>query len=209
MLGLIGSALMLAGCGGSGGTGGGTGGALQAQGGSSARGGESGAGGSTGGLSSGSGGQLSSGGQLGTGGQAGSGGQGGAVAAGGQPASGGTAGNGAAGAGGGAAGVGGLGGMAGATSGGPPGPCDIYQAAGTPCAAAHSTVRALYGAYSGPLYQVSRASDNTTKDIPVVAAGGFADSALQDSFCSGTTCTIPIIYDQSAQANHLRVTWFS
>ena len=33
-------------------------------------------------------------------------------------------------------------------------PCDIYGAAGTPCVAAYSTVRALYSGYSGPLYQV-------------------------------------------------------
>ncbi|WP_324606178.1 arabinofuranosidase catalytic domain-containing protein, partial [Streptomyces griseus] len=32
------------------------------------------------------------------------------------------------------------------------GPCDIYAAGGTPCVAAHSTTRALYGAYNGPLY---------------------------------------------------------
>ena len=36
----------------------------------------------------------------------------------------------------------------------PTGPCDIYGAAGTPCIAAHSLVRALYGSYTGPLYQV-------------------------------------------------------
>jgi len=30
-------------------------------------------------------------------------------------------------------------------------PCDIYGAAGTPCAAAHSVVRALYAAFAGPL----------------------------------------------------------
>jgi len=64
-------------------------------------------------------------------------------------------------------------------------------------------VRSLYGAYSGNLYQVRRASDNTTKDIGVLSAGGFANSAAQDSFCSGTTCTISIIYDQSAKGNHL------
>ena len=29
----------------------------------------------------------------------------------------------------------------------PPGPCDIYGAAGTPCVAAHSTTRALYASY--------------------------------------------------------------
>jgi hypothetical protein len=33
--------------------------------------------------------------------------------------------------------------------------------------------------------------------------GGFADSAVQDTFCAGTTCTISIIYDQSSQGNHL------
>ncbi|WP_248963865.1 arabinofuranosidase catalytic domain-containing protein [Sphaerisporangium perillae] len=31
-------------------------------------------------------------------------------------------------------------------------PCDIYAAGGTPCVAAHSTTRALYGTYNGPLY---------------------------------------------------------
>jgi hypothetical protein len=34
------------------------------------------------------------------------------------------------------------------------GPCDILGAAGNPCVAAHSTVRALYAAYDGPLYNV-------------------------------------------------------
>jgi hypothetical protein len=83
------------------------------------------------------------------------------------------------------------------------GPCDIYASGGTPCVAAHSTVRALYGTYSGNLYQVRRSSDNTTKDIPVLSAGGFANSAAQDSFCAGTTCVISIIYDQSGKGNHL------
>jgi hypothetical protein len=82
-------------------------------------------------------------------------------------------------------------------------PCDIYQAASTPCVAAHSTVRALYAAYSGKLYQVRRASDKTTKDISVVSAGGYADSSVQETFCAGTTCTISLIYDQSANANDL------
>ena len=39
----------------------------------------------------------------------------------------------------------------------PKGPCDIYAAAGDPCVAAHSTTRALYSSYNGPLYQVSTA----------------------------------------------------
>jgi hypothetical protein len=83
------------------------------------------------------------------------------------------------------------------------GPCDIYASGGTPCVAAHSTVRALYGAYSGRLYQIRRASNGNTTDINTLAAGGFANAAAQDSFCSGTTCTISIIYDQSGHNNHL------
>ena len=81
-------------------------------------------------------------------------------------------------------------------------PCDIYAADGGPCVAAHSTVRALYAGYSGPLYQVKKA-DGTTKDIMPVAAGGLANSADQDTFCGVDACTISIIYDQSGSANHL------
>src|SRR5579859_4164166 len=68
----------------------------------------------------------------------------------------------------------------------PQGPCDIYAAAGDPCVAAHSTTRALYAAYNGPLYQVLRQSDGTTLDIGVVKpagtdAGGYAAAAAQDA----------------------------
>jgi len=101
-----------------------------------------------------------------------------------------------------AAGMGEVAGAAGAM-GGSSGPCDIFAAGATPCVAAHSTVRALFFAYAGNLYQVRRASDNTTKDIPVITAGGYAAAALQDSFCAGTTCTISVIYDQAANGNHL------
>ena len=121
------------------------------------------------------------------------------------------------------------------------GPCDIYLAGGTPCVAAHSVVRALYSAYNGPLYQVTRSTDNTTKDIGIVAwlaigarrerflesggymftlslsatthidqhctavlqAGGFAAAASQDAFCTGATCRITKIYDQSPKGNDL------
>ncbi|KAK6500075.1 hypothetical protein TWF481_010433 [Arthrobotrys musiformis] len=83
------------------------------------------------------------------------------------------------------------------------GPCDIYAAGGTPCVAAHATTRALYNAYTGALYQVKRAKDNAVVDIKPISAGGAADSAAQDSFCSGTTCLISIIYDQSGHNNHL------
>ncbi len=40
-------------------------------------------------------------------------------------------------------------------------------------------------------------------DIPVLSAGGFADSAVQDTFCNGTICTIWSVYDQSDHGNHL------
>src|SRR5262247_81615 len=82
-------------------------------------------------------------------------------------------------------------------------PCDIYASGGTPCVAAHSTTRALFDAYNGRLYQVRRSSDNTTRDIAVLSAGGSANAATQDSFCAGTTCLITIIYDQTSRGNHL------
>src|SRR4051812_43140062 len=82
-------------------------------------------------------------------------------------------------------------------------PCDIYASGGTPCVAAHSTTRALFGAYNGRLYQVRRASNNATMDIGTLSAGGFANAAAQDSFCAGTTCVITIIYDQTSRGNNL------
>ena len=83
------------------------------------------------------------------------------------------------------------------------GPCDIYGNAGTPCVAAHSTTRALYGSYSGPLYQVRRSSDGATTNISPLSAGGVANAAAQDSFCAGTTCVITEIFDQSGHGNNL------
>ncbi len=90
----------------------------------------------------------------------------------------------------------------------PQGPCDIYAAAGDPCVAAHSTTRALYYSYNGPLYQVLRQSDGKTLDIAVVQAsgsdsGGYADAAKQDAFCANTYCWLTIIYDQSPKHNNL------
>jgi len=82
-------------------------------------------------------------------------------------------------------------------------PCDIYAAGGTPCVAAHSTVRALFRSYNGNLYQVRRSSDSATKNIGVVGAGGQADAAAQDSFCAGTSCVITIVYDQSGRGNQV------
>src|SRR5690349_15180361 len=61
-------------------------------------------------------------------------------------------------------------------------PCDIYAAGGTPCVAAHSTTRALYASYNGPLYQVRRLSDGKVRNIGLLARGGYVDAAAQDSF---------------------------
>jgi hypothetical protein len=83
------------------------------------------------------------------------------------------------------------------------GPCDIYAADGGPCVAAHSTVRALYAAYSGHLYQV-RKGDGTTTEIDPITPGGLANSAAQDDFCGVDMCTISIIYDQSGKGNDLK-----
>src|SRR5437763_15379330 len=89
----------------------------------------------------------------------------------------------------------------------PQGPCDIYAAAGDPCVAAHSTTRALYASYNGPLYQVLRQSDGKTLNVAVVQPtasdpGGYAKAAAQDTFCANTYCWIGIIYDQSPKHNH-------
>ncbi len=90
----------------------------------------------------------------------------------------------------------------------PEGPGDIYAAGGCPLVAAHSTTRALYASYNGPLYQVLRQSDGKTLDIGVVQpspgdAGGYADAAAQDEFCANTYCWIATIYDQSGKGNHI------
>ena len=84
----------------------------------------------------------------------------------------------------------------------PQGPCDIYAAGQTPCVAAHSTTRALYAAYNGPLYQIKRLPDGKTLDI-AVDGEGYAGTAPQDAFCANTLCVINLIYDQSGRGNHL------
>jgi hypothetical protein len=66
-----------------------------------------------------------------------------------------------------------------AASGRPRGPCDIYASADTPCVAAHSTVRALYAAYNGPLYSVKRAADQATMVVRVDPSTGFADASAE------------------------------
>lgn len=157
------------------------------------RGGAPGAGGSGGA----DGGAAGAGGGGGMGGQGAAGGMGGSASTG-RGGAGGAGGSGAAGAG----GSGGTGGAGGTGSGTVLGPCDIYKNGGNPCVAAHSTVRALFGAYSGKLYQVRNAA-GTTKDINTVSPGGAADGPSQDAFCAGTTCVITVVYDQSGKGNDL------
>ena len=96
-------------------------------------------------------------------------------------------------------------------------PCDIYAAGGTPCAAAHSVVRALFSGYSGRLYQLKRFNDNSTLDIKAVGPHGLADTASHDAFCAGApvaaheaeayperaACVVWQIYDQTPNGNHL------
>ncbi|GGG83722.1 arabinofuranosidase catalytic domain-containing protein [Edaphobacter dinghuensis] len=80
-------------------------------------------------------------------------------------------------------------------------PCDLFASA-TPCVAAISTTRALYRAYTGPLYQVTRQSDKTHTNIGLLP-NGYADAAAQDTFCAKTSCTITKLYDQSPNHNDL------
>ena len=84
-------------------------------------------------------------------------------------------------------------------------PCDIYASAGAPCVAAHSTVRALFSGYSGRLYQIRRASDQTTTDVGTLSTGGYANATTQDRFCARTSCVITTIYDQSSRHNDLTI----
>jgi hypothetical protein len=105
-------------------------------------------------------------------------------------------------AGGAAGGTSAAGGTTGAAGGtGTAGPCDIYAAANNPCVAAHSVVRALFGAYRGKLYQIAK-SDGTTLDV-LTGADGIADTKPEDTFCTGTTCSLTVIYDQTKNASDL------
>ena len=83
------------------------------------------------------------------------------------------------------------------------GPCDILAAAGNKCVAAHSTVRALYAHYAGPLYRVQRTVNNATANVSVLKPGGFADIVAHERFCAAGDCVIKNIFDQSPQGNHL------
>ncbi len=115
------------------------------------------------------------------------------------------------------------------------GPCDIYEAAGKPCAVAYSTVRTLRRGYTGPLYQIRVGSspyntggervtnpevpwdgsgDNPSETVPEPGelidvrqtADGIADVQEQKSRCQAPTiCTVSLLYDQSGNGTHLQV----
>lgn len=90
-------------------------------------------------------------------------------------------------------------------------PCDLFEADGHPCVAAHSTVRILREAYDGPLYQLCKTEDTEPgpascqgEALDIFALGsGYADAAEQDEFCGSAGCSITIVYDQSGRDNDL------
>ncbi|MES1177843.1 MAG: arabinofuranosidase catalytic domain-containing protein [Myxococcales bacterium] len=111
---------------------------------------------------------------------------GGASAAGGSPSAGGSAGAGGAG-----------------TTPDSDRPGDVAKAAGTPAVAAHALTRALFASYTGPLFKALRVSDKQEKDIGTVPATGLVDTAALNAFCSGTTCKVTTLYDQSGNGNDM------
>jgi hypothetical protein len=82
-------------------------------------------------------------------------------------------------------------------------PCDIFKNGGTPCVGAYSTIRLLSSSYTGPLYQVRRKSDKTTKDIFPMTGGTIVNAAAQDSFLGTGAGSISKLYDQSGKGNDL------
>jgi len=189
----------LPGTGSSGGTGGSGSGGSAGAGGSSGTGGGSGGGtgaGGSGGSTGGSGGNTRTGGAVGSGGSTRTGGAGGSAGgSGGGTGIGGVGGS--AGAGGGSTGTGGSGGSTSTLPG------DVAKAAGTPFVAAHAMTRTLFAAYTGPLFKALRVSDKQEKDIGIVTATGLVDLATLSTFCSGTTCKVTTLYDQSGNGNDM------
>ena len=82
------------------------------------------------------------------------------------------------------------------------GPCDIASNAGTPCVAAHSVTRRLLGSYSGPIFNLTRASDGTNQDVSTVAEGTWNASTVS-TFGLATSLYFSKIYDQSGNGNVL------
>jgi hypothetical protein len=51
---------------------------------------------------------------------------------------------------------------------------------------------------------VRRASDDTTQDIGTASPGAQVDLSALSSFCTGTTCSVSILYDQTGNGNDLK-----
>ena len=86
-------------------------------------------------------------------------------------------------------------------------PCDAAANASTSCSAAHSVTRLLTKNYTGPLFQLTRASDSKTLDVYPYTRNtlprgsdsgliGSANTSSTNSFCNKTTCSITYLYDQ-------------
>jgi non-reducing end alpha-L-arabinofuranosidase len=110
--------------------------------------------------------------------------------------------SGSAGVAGGSSGGAGTSGAGGSISGGTL-PGDVAKAAGTPVVAAHALTRILFASYTGPLFKALRVSDKQEKDIEFVAATGLVDTNALSTFCSGTTCKVTTLYDQSGNGNDM------
>src|ERR1039457_4070157 len=157
-------------------------------------GGSSGAG--SGGSSTGSGGSSTGSSSTGSGGSAGTGGSSSTGSGGSDTGSGGSS--------------SGSGGSSGCSSTAGVLPGDILSQCSNKIASAHSTVRVIVSGYTGPLYQVCKGTavagpsscTGTPQDIGSTQ-DGYADAAAQDAFCTGSTCKITKIYDQSGQKNDL------
>jgi non-reducing end alpha-L-arabinofuranosidase len=90
-------------------------------------------------------------------------------------------------------------------------PCDVIgkDEGGAKCVSAHSTVRLIVGAYTGPLYRLCKGTASPgpnsckgeTKDI--MAKDGYADVDAHEAFCGEDACTFSKLYDQSGKGNDL------
>ena len=54
------------------------------------------------------------------------------------------------------------------------------------------------------MYEVKR-HDGKTAQIGVLGPGGIANASAQDEFCEGSSCIVSLLFDQSANQNHLSI----
>ena len=72
-----------------------------------------------------------------------------------------------------------------------------------PAATTAYSTRRLRSAYSGPLLQVRRSSDNGLSDISGNTIGGGLDTAALTGFCGAASCFVTTWYDQSGNNRHV------